>query len=292
MRARRNTTSSKRRSHSAGISVARAQLAGGRSGSPLVGVAVLAPPVLPLVLPPTPVLVDSPPVELVELTPAPSSARQPSASAARTRGRAGHGPRARVRTCCMRGRIARPPAVTPRAPTAQPSARAAPGTSRCSRSSDTAAYYTGGNGRHGLPRAAVIVTSRCPHAGQRGASTSLVIAATLSRPSLRLPRWRPLAIVAAVRWVVCGCLACLTVTSRSAVPEAALEVGRVPRARPSSPGSRVRGVAPSGRLSSAVHPRLLPAGPGAESALARAGDPRPVLVEAASRLRAALSTSP
>ncbi len=37
---------------------------------------------------------------------------------------------------------------------------------------------------------------------------------------------------------------------------------------------------------------LFRAGPGAESALARAGDPRPVLVEAASRLRAALSTSP
>ena len=42
-------------------------------------------------------------------------------------------------------RIARlPPAVTSRAPTARPSARAAPGTSRCSRSSDTAASAPAG----------------------------------------------------------------------------------------------------------------------------------------------------
>lgn len=75
------------------------------------------------------------------------------------------------------------------------------------------------------------------------------------------------------------------------MPEAALEwsspAGPTELAWLAGPWCRAeRAAQPDDRL------ELFRAGPGAESALARAGDPRPLLVEAASRLRAALSTTP
>jgi len=77
----------------------------------------------------------------------------------------------------------------------------------------------------------------------------------------------------------------------SSVPELALEWSS-----PAGPTELAWLAGPWRRAERTLHPddrlELFRAGPGAEAALTRIGDPRPILVDAASRLRAALSASP